>query len=100
LANLYFGKAIRQNDHWKFAMTGIPVLVLDTGIHHRDRKLHIVLAEKGTGFVLWRDKVDHLTEFSMAVFSSFVTCTKQHGCEISVFFGGLNFVFCLVLHSG
>jgi hypothetical protein len=29
-----------------------------------------------------------------AVFSSFVTCTKQHGCEISVFFGGLNFVFC------
>jgi hypothetical protein len=49
LANLYFGKAIRQNDHWKFAMTGIPVLVLDTGIHHRDRKLHIVLAEKGTG---------------------------------------------------
>jgi hypothetical protein len=33
-------------------------------------------------------------KFSMAVFSSFVTCTKQHGCEISVFFGGLNFVFC------
>lgn len=63
LANLYFGKAIRQNDHWKFAMTGIPVLVLDTGIHHRDRKLHIVLAEKGTGFVLWRDKVDQLTAY-------------------------------------
>lgn len=63
LANLYFGKVIGQKDQWKFAMTGIPVLVLDTGIHHRDRKLNVILAEKGTGFVLWKDKVDQLTAY-------------------------------------
>lgn len=63
LANLYFGKVIGQKEQWKFAMTGIPVLVLDTGKHHRERKLHIVLAEKGTGFVLWKDKIDQLTTY-------------------------------------
>lgn len=63
LANLYFGKVVGNKDKWKFAMTGIPVLVLDTGKHQRDRKLHVILAEKGTGFVLWKDKVDQLTAY-------------------------------------
>lgn len=44
-------------------MTGIPVLVLDTGDHHRKRKLQIVLAEKGTGFLLWKDDIDHLSTY-------------------------------------
>ncbi|XP_033739915.1 uncharacterized protein LOC117327173 [Pecten maximus] len=64
LANLYFGKVMGGKDHWKFTMTGIPVLVLDTGEHHRKRRLQIVLSEKGTGFVLWKNKIDHLTEYS------------------------------------
>lgn len=63
LANLYFGKVMDNKDQWKFAMTGIPVLVLDTGDHHRKRKLQIVLAEKGTGFILWKDEIDHLTMY-------------------------------------
>ncbi|CAC5412192.1 unnamed protein product [Mytilus coruscus] len=46
LANLYFGKVVGNKEKWKFAMTGIPVLVLDTGKHQRDRKLHVILAEK------------------------------------------------------
>lgn len=63
LANLYFGKIKGNQDQWKFAMTGIPVLVLDTGDHHRKRKLQIVLAEKGTGFLLWKDDIDHLSTY-------------------------------------
>ncbi|XP_048769581.1 uncharacterized protein LOC125675814 [Ostrea edulis] len=63
LANLYFGKVKANQDQWKFAMTGIPVLILDTGDHHRNRKLQIVLAEKGTGFLLWKDDIDHLSTY-------------------------------------
>lgn len=83
LANLYFGSAIvtmasapsarlgpsgqagaspaSGSESWEFINTGIPVLVLDSGEHHRERKLTIVLAEKGTGFTLWKDIVTHLT---------------------------------------
>ncbi|OWF45876.1 uncharacterized protein LOC110456477 [Mizuhopecten yessoensis] len=64
LANLYFGKVMGGKDHWKFAMTGIPVLVLDTGEHHRKRRLQIVLSEKGSGFILWKNKIDHLSNYS------------------------------------
>ncbi|XP_050391111.1 uncharacterized protein LOC126810206 [Patella vulgata] len=65
LANLYFGSA-KQTDveKWDFANTGIPLLVLDTGEHHRNRKLTFILAEKGTGFTLWKDSIDHLTKYS------------------------------------
>jgi len=64
LANLYFGKVMGGKDHWKFTMTGLPVLVLDTGDHHRKRRLQIILAEKGTGFVLWKNNIDHLTDYT------------------------------------
>ncbi|XP_014767499.1 uncharacterized protein LOC106867206 [Octopus bimaculoides] len=73
-ANLYFG-SVRQSsecDQWEYAMTGIPLLVLDTGEHHRKRRLHFILAEKGTGFVMWKDVIDHLTKYS-APSSSFHT---------------------------
>ncbi|CAE1307107.1 unnamed protein product [Acanthosepion pharaonis] len=73
-ANLYFG-SVRQSsecDQWEYAMMGIPLLVLDTGEHHRKRRLHFILAEKGTGFVMWRDVIDHLTKYS-APSSSFHT---------------------------
>lgn len=63
LANLYFGKVKGNQDQWKFAMTGIPVLVLDTGDHHRKRKLQIILSEKGTGFLLWKDDIDHMSGY-------------------------------------
>lgn len=67
LANLYFGpiQACNKLEGWRFAMTGIPVLVLDSGEHHRKRKLNIVISEKGTGFILWRDAIDHLTNYSV-----------------------------------
>ncbi|XP_052810679.1 uncharacterized protein LOC128238616 [Mya arenaria] len=65
LANLYFGstKASVSNDQWSFSSTGIPLLLLNSGEHHRERKLFIILAEKGTGFTLWRDVIDNLTSY-------------------------------------
>ena len=82
LANLYIGSATATtttttttmpgavpnssttSDSWEFVTTGIPLLVLDTGDHHRPRQLSIVVAEKGTGFVLWKDVVSHLTRYA------------------------------------
>ena len=63
LANMYYGSVKNSvaNDEWTFSATGIPLLLLDTGEHHRVRKLFIILAEKGTGFTLWRDVIDNLT---------------------------------------
>lgn len=65
LVNMYFGsaKAALNNDQWTFSRTGIPLLLLDTGEHHRERKLYIILAEKGTGFTIWRDVVDNQTGY-------------------------------------
>lgn len=79
LANLYIGSATATtspttpgavpnssatSDSWEFVTTGIPLLVLDTGDHHRPRQLSIVVAEKGTAFVLWKDVVSHLTRYA------------------------------------
>ncbi|KAL3882859.1 hypothetical protein ACJMK2_029163 [Sinanodonta woodiana] len=65
LANLYFGsvKSSFSRDQWTFALTGIPYLLLDTGEHHRERKLQIGIAEKGTGFTLWKEVIDSLTSY-------------------------------------
>ncbi|KAK2162748.1 hypothetical protein LSH36_92g02035 [Paralvinella palmiformis] len=75
LANLYFGN-IRSSGsparsvchidsgQWQFFKSGIPVLVLDSGQSRRKRKLNIILAERGTGFTLWRDTMNHLTNYT------------------------------------
>lgn len=65
LANMYIGstKSVLNNDLWTFSCTGIPLLLLDTGEHHRERKLYFLLAEKGTGFTIWRDVIDNLTGY-------------------------------------
>lgn len=95
-ANLYFGSARRHSnvlpskaasmrvsespENWLFMKCGIPVLVLDTGESRRQRRLHIIVAEKGSGFVLWRDTVDHLTNYSMSADFGFHTMhlSKDH----------------------
>ena len=50
-------------ENWKYVKMGVPVFLLDSGDSRRDRKLYILLAEKGTGFTLWRDKMDHLSAY-------------------------------------
>ena len=65
LANVYFGsnKLSFASDQWTFTCTGIPVLVLDSGEHLRERRLYLIVAEKGTGFTLWKDVIDNLTGY-------------------------------------
>lgn len=67
LANLYFATVDTSNrpSDWELARTGIPVLLLDKGETRarNKRMLQIVLAEKGSGFVLWRDVIDNLTNY-------------------------------------
>lgn len=75
LANLYFGSTRNTSSptrspaggeatKWDLYKVGVPVLVLDTGESHRNRKLYMVLAERGTGFYLWKDCMNHLTNFT------------------------------------
>lgn len=87
LANLYFANGTEKKtgkQNWEFSATGVPLLVLDTGEHHRKRSLQFIMAEKGTGFVLFKDVIDHLTKYS-APHSNFHTMqlstdhTKQAG---------------------
>lgn len=51
-------------ENWTLVKTGIPVLVLDSGESHRQRRLNLILAERGTGFGLWRDQIDCLSNYS------------------------------------
>lgn len=43
----------------------VPLLMLDTGDSQcrRERRLHLVFAERGTAFMLWRDRVDNLSNY-------------------------------------
>ena len=73
VSQMYFGSAPKHSsmqihlpensDNWTAVKAGIPVLILDTGESRRDRRLSLVLAERGTGFMLWRDIVNHLTGY-------------------------------------
>lgn len=67
LANLYFCNADggEKRTEWQLARTGIPVLLLDKGETRArtKRMVQIVLAEKGSGFVLWRDIIDNLSNY-------------------------------------
>lgn len=66
LANLYSeGGAGASHGTWELKYTGVPLLLLDQGDtrSRNKRLLQIILAEKGTGFALWRDVVDNLTSY-------------------------------------
>ncbi|XP_074595479.1 misexpression suppressor of ras 3 [Brevipalpus obovatus] len=74
MANLYFTKTDLINEgrlssprshEWQLERTGVPVIIFDKGeTKARDkRKLQICLAERGTGFNLWNDIIDNLTDY-------------------------------------
>ncbi|XP_003740902.1 uncharacterized protein LOC100901154 [Galendromus occidentalis] len=67
LANLYFTRADQRGNPvaWELSSCGVPVLILDRGESkaRSTRQLQIILAEKGTGFALWRDKIDNLSQY-------------------------------------
>jgi len=51
---------------WSPVDVGVPVLVVDTGQGRRRRRLHVVLADRKSGFPRWRQAVDHLTDYQAA----------------------------------
>lgn len=74
MANLYFtkthladnGRASKASiNEWKLNKTGVPVLIFDSGLtrNRNKRRLSISLAERGSGFVLWSDTIDHLSNY-------------------------------------
>ncbi|GLV33115.1 Misexpression suppressor of ras 3 [Carabus blaptoides fortunei] len=67
LANLY-ARTSTQESEWQLCFTGIPVVLLDVGeARSRDkRRIQIILAERGTCFMLWRDTIDHLTSYKVS----------------------------------
>jgi len=49
---------------WVHVVTGIPTLVLCTGIDGRGRReLAVVVADRQTGFPVWRDRVSYLSDY-------------------------------------
>ena len=74
MASLYFGaigpgSPTRDGPNprpqtWSYVKSGIPVIVLDSGESRRYRRLNIVLAEHGTGFVLWKESMTHLSQYT------------------------------------
>lgn len=74
MANLYFtttrlvdnGRCSKPApEAWQLSKTGVPVLTFDSGLaRNRDRRrLSISLAERGSGFILWSDIIDHLSNY-------------------------------------
>lgn len=75
MANLYFTKSELTSDghnsspskshEWQLERTGVPVIIFDKGETkaRSKRQLRICLAERGTGFNLWSDIIDNLTDY-------------------------------------
>lgn len=74
LANLYLTKtrlidngrlSSPENDSWQLKQVGVPVLTFDSGLarNRRKRQLKVNLAERESGFVLWSDTIDHLSNY-------------------------------------
>ena len=68
LADLRFGTAIHSgseevSDWTPVINIGVPLLVLNTGKGKRRRDLLVTIAERETGFPLWFDKINYLSNY-------------------------------------
>jgi len=76
---------------WACVRTGIPVIVRDSGDGRRRRRVCVLLAERGTGFELWRAPLDRLSDYTVTTAtvsagsgpSAAVNCS-QHTMRLSV----------------
>ncbi|ESO12599.1 hypothetical protein HELRODRAFT_124357, partial [Helobdella robusta] len=76
------------NSNWTFHKEGIPVFVLDSGESRRQKRLHIVLAEKGTAFPMWRDVLTHLSQYRIGQEPNFhiMNSSKDHSKHVGIRF--------------
>ena len=79
-----------ENPNWSLKFTGIPVLVHDLGDtrSRNKRQIQMCLIEKGTGFVLWKDVIDHLTKYQVSADFLFHTMhlSTDHSQKIGLSF--------------
>ena len=78
LANLYEG-AGKEGD-WRLVFTGIPVILHDRG-SARSRalpKVTLVLAERGSCFALWSDRIDNLSNYRISGPSFHTMCLSSN----------------------
>jgi len=74
---------------WACVRTGIPVIVSENGDARRRRRVSVLLAERGTGFELWRAPLDRLSDYTVTPGSGGgstaegVSCS-QHTMRLSV----------------
>uniref|UniRef100_A0A0A9WP91 MICAL C-terminal-like protein n=2 Tax=Lygus hesperus TaxID=30085 RepID=A0A0A9WP91_LYGHE len=74
MANLYSSKGAEKR--WVLQHTGVPVVLLDTGEARSRtiRGIRIVLAERGSSFSLWSDKIDNLSAYKESSVSFHTMC--------------------------
>ena len=67
MANLYVEEGSGKEATWSLKFTGVPALLLDLGEtkSRNKRRLQIILAEKESGFELWKDIIDNLTSYKV-----------------------------------
>ena len=68
LADLRFGTALHSgseevSDWTPVINIGVPLLILNTGKGKRRRDLLVTIAERETGFPLWSDKINYLSNY-------------------------------------
>lgn len=69
LVNLYTTAArpqINASQEWQLQYTGVPLLLLDAGGSRARgrRRIQLILAERGSGFALWKDTLDNLSGYT------------------------------------
>lgn len=68
MANLYMHNSSTAEGGWDLKFTGIPVVLYDSGEtrSRNQRRIQILLVERGTAFALWRDTIDNLTSYKVS----------------------------------
>lgn len=87
LANLYTKST--TDSEWQLKYTGIPLILLDVGEarSRNKRRIQIVLAERGSCFMLWRDTIDNLSSYQVAGNAFHTMCfSTDHTLQIGFSF--------------
>ncbi|XP_073990330.1 misexpression suppressor of ras 3 isoform X2 [Rhodnius prolixus] len=87
LVNLYTSRGGERR--WTLQYTGVPVVLLDTGEarSRTSRGIRIVLAERGSSFSLWADKIDNLSSYRQSSASFHTMClSTDHSTFVGLSF--------------
>ncbi|XP_014283799.1 uncharacterized protein MESR3 isoform X1 [Halyomorpha halys] len=87
MVNLYTSRG--GDGRWNLQATGVPVVLLDTGEarSRTSRGIRLVLAERGSSFCLWSDKIDNLSAYRVSGPSFHTMClSSDHSTFIGLSF--------------